>query len=157
MYSSKACFKCGKTLPLTEFYKHPAMGDGHLGKCKECTKKDVHEHRLKNIEKVREYDKMRAKKPHRKALAKRVSNYPHNKAVKLELDRAWRNADKRRMKCHNALRRAVLKGVVTRMPCEVCGNEKSHAHHEDYDFPLLVVWLCSQHHKDRHKQLKMEC
>ena len=141
MHSSKACFKCGKTLPLTEFYKHPAMGDGHLGKCKECTKKDVAEHREKNIDKIREYDKKRAKLPERKALS-------------LKINREWRKEDKRRNKCHNALRRAILKGTITRIPCEVCGDEKSHAHHEDYDKPLYVMWLCAEHHSARHQQLK---
>jgi hypothetical protein len=37
----KKCFKCGKEKSTNEFYAHKAMSDGHLGKCKECTKKDV--------------------------------------------------------------------------------------------------------------------
>ena len=36
----KECFKCGSVKGLDDFYKHNAMIDGHLGKCKSCTKND---------------------------------------------------------------------------------------------------------------------
>lgn len=36
----KICFRCGIEQPLTEYYRHPRMADGHLNKCKTCTKSD---------------------------------------------------------------------------------------------------------------------
>ena len=34
----KACIRCNTMLPLSEYYKHSKMGDGHLNKCKKCCK-----------------------------------------------------------------------------------------------------------------------
>lgn len=77
---TKICFKCKKEKPLSSFYKHGQMADKHLNKCKECTKKDVTEHREENIDRIRAYDRKRDDLPHR--IAARVA-YQKTEAGKL--------------------------------------------------------------------------
>ncbi len=42
-------------------------------------------------------------------------------------------------------------GLIQREPCEVCGSPEVDAHHEDYDQPLRVRWLCRRHHWQEHR------
>lgn len=57
----KTCFKCKKTLPVEAFYTHPETADGHLGKCKRCTRADTQKRylRIKDTpeEKIRQKEK----------------------------------------------------------------------------------------------------
>ena len=143
MVRSKECFKCKTVKPLEEFYKHSRMLDGHLNKCKECNKKDVTANRNKNIEKIRAYDRERGKIPERIK-------------ANTDVNRAWRAEDKRRHRAHSSVSYAIRNGFLVRQPCCRCGESKSVAHHEDYDKPLEVMWLCQPCHKQRHKEIKEE-
>jgi hypothetical protein len=115
------------------------MGDGHLNKCKSCAKKDVSDHRVLNIEKVRAYDRARAKHPARAQASAAVT-------------KAWRAEDKRRQLCHSRVSQAIKTGRLVRKPCQHCGEQKSVAHHDDYDKPFDVTWLCQPCHKEAHKR-----
>lgn len=55
-----------------------------------------------------------------------------------------------RKKIYNKLRYGKMK----RLPCEVCGNVKSEAHHKDYSKPLDVQWLCKVHHMEEDIKLR---
>lgn len=48
--------------------------------------------------------------------------------------------------------RAIREGVLTRQPCETCSAEPTEAHHDDYEKPLDVRWLCKSCHRAWHKE-----
>src|SRR3990167_453291 len=56
-----------------------------------------------------------------------------------------------RKKVRSLTRYAVRTGKLYEEPCEVCGEEKVEAHHDDYNKPLDVRWLCRKHHDDHHR------
>lgn len=45
----------------------------------------------------------------------------------------------------------LRRGRIERQGCEVCG-EDAEMHHDDYDKPLEVRWLCRLHHMSHHAE-----
>lgn len=118
------------------------MADGHLGKCKACTKLDV-ANRYRDpisLERIREYEKKRFKDPRRKAFIKKY---------RLQRNENFPGKTKARAKVSNAVR----DGRLIKKPCEICGEKKVQAHHDDYRKYLEVRWLCFKHHRNQHNQL----
>ena len=143
---TKTCFKCGRELPLSEFYKHPRMADGRLNKCKECTRKDTRENRAKNIVYYRQYDRKRALKPDRVEARKEYAETERSKEIAREQARLGRIKFAEKYRARGILYQAVRRGEIQKQPCEICGCTTVHAHHSDYTKPLDVIWLCPKHH-----------
>ena len=132
MSDSKRCFKCGEIKPLSVFYKHKQMKDGHVNKCKDCSLIDAASHRAENIEKIRAYDRGRGNR--------QDAGY----------FKEYREGNPKKYKAHTMVNNQKRAGNISELPCEVCGEVKVVAHHDDYDKPLNVRWLCQAHHKQWH-------
>ena len=148
----KTCFKCGAEKPLEDFYPHSQMKDGHLNKCKTCTKKDVSVHRAANLKKIQKYDRIRGRTEKRKANVRAYSK-THGETIR-SCSRMYTKKYPWKKKATSAVNNAIRDGRLVRGPCEKCGAAKAEAHHDDYSKPLEVRWLCDAHHKEHHRNLR---
>ena len=133
---SKRCFKCNREKPITEYYKHTQMKDGHLNKCKECTKIDNAINRNKRAKYYAKYDKKRSTNPER--LAQRAA-----------YNREYRKKNYAKYRARNILNSAIRDGKIEKpSTCSICNSGgQIEGHHADYSKPLEVEWFCSKCHK----------
>ena len=146
----KKCKTCSKVLSLGNFYKHAQMKDGLLNHCKTCVKTRVHVYRIKNIERIRLHDRKRGALQHRREKAAEYQR--QNRKQHVEANKRWRTRNPEKYKAHAAVRQAVKNRTLEKKACEVCAAQKVEAHHPDYAQPLKIIWLCSKHHAELHKQ-----
>ena len=159
----KTCFKCGAEKPLSEFYKHSGMTDGHLNKCKGCTKKDSKKVRESRREYYMNYDRNRPNHEERtrkncERTKRQRRGSPEVRKKLLEKNRESKIKFPMRMKARYYLSNAVRDGkIVKSRSCGHCGvsGVVIHGHHWSYEEPhwLDVVWLCVKCHGKEHKRL----
>lgn len=151
----KRCFKCGETKPLDAYYTHPRMADGHLNKCKECTKRDTKATVKANPEKRAAYERERWDRPARKK-AVRASLRAARKRDPERFAQYSKDSDAKypeRKKARSAVGHAVRDGRLKKLPCSACKTKKNvQAHHDDYSKPLKVCWLCRRCHGLEHRK-----
>ena len=123
----KVCFKCGLNLPLSEFYKHPQTADGHLNKCKSCTKNDVHNKYVENIQDDLFKEKERAR-------------------GRDKYHRLYKGLPKE----HRFLAHSVRKWFERR---QILFWEDIELHHWNYNNPHEVFLLSKSHHAQVHKKI----
>jgi len=120
----RVCAECGKSSDEVPFYRY---ANGSLYKrCRRCHNLDTYQHKLNNPE-----------------LLKQV----YDGAAE------WKRRNRHKRSTYNKVYRALQKGDLVRpTKCSVCGSSdrRIEAHHDDYDKPYDVRWLCSRCHKDFH-------
>jgi hypothetical protein len=147
----KTCFKCSRSLPIDEFYQHPQMADGHLNKCKACTKADSRKRYYDKHDEVMAYEYKRLEDPERREKQREYSRKKSGTPSRRATSARWDAANMHKKHAHGTVARALRSGTLVRQPCEVCGDPKSQAHHDDYRKPLEVRWLCPTHHGQVHR------
>ncbi len=111
------------------------MGDGLLGKCAACTRKDTTARYASKSDTIAVY-------------AKEYRLRPAAKARDIERHRAYRILFPGKYAARFAVSNAIRDGRLAKAPCERCGSLKVEAHHPDYRKKLDVQWLCMRHHRE---------
>jgi len=138
---TKRCKTCTMDKPVAAFAAHRTTRDRLRSDCRACvavrSARHYQANRAKVLERCRQRDKTAA-----------------GKAAMIRHATKWQNKNRPKIRAQDKLKYHVRVGHIKRQPCERCGNPKTHGHHEDYDKPLEVVWLCARCHKARHAELK---
>lgn len=152
------CISCKKSPPETSFYSQGYYKNS--SKCSSCWRL-----KWRNREKSpsrKAYQKVWRSQPHIVARYRdRNSKYyikwykengrSYSEAV-IESVRRYYEEHPEAIKAQHKLRREIKKGNIIRPTiCSHCERQaKISAHHEDYNKPLEVLWLCSSCHKRKH-------
>lgn len=148
----KLCRKCGIEKNDSEFNKRKASNDGLSAMCKCCQ---------------RAYDKSRANDTSRALARAEYQKTEKGRLAAKEAKIRWAKNNKDKIyksllryraenpkKCiaHGKVAYEIRIGNLHQEPCEICGATNSVAHHDDYDKPLNIRWLCDLHHKKWHQE-----
>lgn len=148
----KKCFKCGEERPLSDFYKHCMMADGHLSKCKECTKRDAAERIERKKHDPDWRDKERARCREKQRRMRLAGKEPRPSA---EVRRRYQEKNRHKTRARQITRRAIKAGrIPVPETCQACREKQDRieCHHLDYDQPMVVLFLCTRCHGLVHRK-----
>lgn len=137
------CRNCKTSKSIDLFYTSNISLKKGLGTCIQCKKEYQLRYALLNKEKIR-----------LRNLARRDRMPPRVRQRKkpIEQIRAYKAANKHKLSCRNTVQKALNRGKLKRLPCQVCGHSKTEAHHNDYAKPYDITWLCRKHHCELHRK-----
>lgn len=128
----KTCPTCKEHKPLCNYYKTKSLPLGVSWYCKKCiSDKNKKSRREGTTPKPNPVARRRAYEKFRDITRKK---YPFKR------------------RAHIYVNRALKKGLIEKLPCEICGSPISTAHHDSYEPArwLEVRWFCHEHHMEWH-------
>ena len=132
----KQCPRCCTVKPADEFHRNKQRKDGLTVYCKPCGRTLASTFGKTPIGRVKNRE-----------ARKKYNASEHGRTLNGEYAAIYNKEQRHKKRAHLQCWRAVKEGTLARLPCEVCGaTEKIKAHHEDYNKPLDVHWLCRKHH-----------
>lgn len=144
----KTCKGCDLAKPLDDFYPCATNKDGRMGKCKVCHAATTDDWNDRNRDRRREINR----ESYRNTISTLQS--PENRAKAVASQREWRERNPDQAKVYGMVARAIIRGDLVRGPCEHEGcTMPVESHHDDYNRPLDVRWLCDKHHGELHRPL----
>jgi hypothetical protein len=79
-------------------------------------------------------------------------NPDRRKSIAKKYDDRYAEENPLKIVARNAVNNALRDGRIEKTPCE-CGETEVEAHHEDYNHPLNVDWMCIKCHKKLHRKV----
>ena len=131
----KPCIRCNETKPLSEFYTHPMMGDGHLNKCKGCCREYARRRHYRKMQdpKWRESERERSREKFRR----RGGEWATSEAAKTPEGVAAYNATARKL------------------PAAPSGMERHHWSYNREDH-LDVICIRVSYHRALHRHMEYD-
>jgi hypothetical protein len=150
----KVCSKCKIEHDENDFPFRDGLKLRRVSNCPSCRKEIAMEsyHRNKDVFKLRERSRRLSQKESYKQKKKEYRLNNKEACLRAKIKYIKNNPEK--TSAMYKVKYAVKTGKITKQPCGRCQTTIDvQAHHESYDRPLNVTWLCRKHHKERHREL----
>jgi ribosomal protein S27AE len=147
----KRCSRCKQKRALMEFGRDRSRHDGLEHNCKGCKAEMAAARYARKREAILAQQRASRQEsyPRRAEEIRRQVNERYAADPERHRERKRRSYDPVKQAARNAVRTAIERGELERQPCG-CGAEYAEAHHDDYDKPLEVRWLCPRCHRQHH-------